>query len=560
MSAAYFLGALGLLIALGAWSARRRRRKRREALQRQWGQNSSARQMEKDLLEDVAAYFAKTKDGVPPDELVDQTTWDDLDMDQVFCSLDRCVSVVGSEALYATLRRTGIEDADLARRERMIEELRAHDRLRLDAQEALLRVGRRHFHGATRYLCRIEHERPGWVYDLLCALPLLVCVAGLFASPALILLFPAFAVNLVVHYVTDVRWGADAVAMTHVLSVFSAARALCRARGSGLDSQRACLRRLCDELRPLRRWGMLCMGAGEDGVGNPLALLWEYVRVLFLLNVVGLRHAGRQAQRCAGELARLYALVGEIDAMISVAALRQAGGVCAPAYVSERRVAFRGLVHPLVAQAVPNAWTWTKNTLVTGSNASGKSTFIKAVALNAILAQTICTCFADEFALPRARVMTSMAVKDSVRGGVSYFVAELRSLKRILEAARQERTVLAFVDEILRGTNTVERIAASSAVLCDLCGAGALVMAATHDIELTRMLAEYENVHFRESVTEAGVAFDYKLRPGPSRTRNALLLLESMGFDARIVSRARETARRFEEEGAWPAQNSDDRQ
>lgn len=141
------------------------------------------------------AYFAKTKDGVPPDELVDQTTWDDLDMDQVFCSLDRCVSVVGSEVLYATLRRTGIEDADLARRERMIEELRAHDRLRLDAQEALLRVGRRHFHGATRYLCRIEHERPGWVYDLLCALPLLVCVAGLFASPALILLFPAFAVQ-----------------------------------------------------------------------------------------------------------------------------------------------------------------------------------------------------------------------------------------------------------------------------------------------------------------------------------------------------------------------------
>ena len=114
-----------------------------------------------------------------------------------------------------------------------------------------------------------------------------------------------------------------------------------------------------------------------------------------------------------------------------------------------------------------------------------------------------------------------------------------------------EVSVLAFVDEILRGTNTIERIAASAAVLQDLSGKNILVMAATHDIELTRILAGYQNIHFREQVGKDGVTFDYKLRPGPSRTRNALELLGQMGFAEETVSRARTTAARFEREQRW---------
>ena len=147
--------------------------------------------------------------------------------------------------------------------------------------------------------------------------------------------------------------------------------------------------------------------------------------------------------------------------------------------------------------------------------------------------------------------MSSMAVRDSVRGGESYFVAEIRSLKRILDAAEGKTPVLAFIDEILRGTNTIERIAASAAVLDALAGKNILVMAATHDIELTRMLASYQNIHFREWVDQGGVTFDYKLRPGPSRTRNALELLGQMGFDRQTVERAREMAARFERGQGW---------
>lgn len=244
--------------------------------------------------------------------------------------------------------------------------------------------------------------------------------------------------------------------------------------------------------------------------------------------------------------------MGELEALFSAAALREDGeNTCLAAFEDAPGSRFEGLTHPLVSHPVPNGWAWAKNTLVTGSNASGKSTFLKAVAVNAILAQTLGICWATSFRLRRARVMTSMAVRDDVRSGESYFVAELRSLGRILAAAEGPRPLLAFVDEILRGTNTIERIAASASVLHSLEGKDILVLAATHDIELTRILQSYANIHFRETVGEAGVTFDYKLHPGPSRTRNALALLAQMGFGEATVRRARAMAEHFGQTRAW---------
>ena len=163
--------------------------------------------------------------------------------------------------------------------------------------------------------------------------------------------------------------------------------------------------------------------------------------------------------------------------------------------------------HPLIREPVTNSVHWTRNLLITGSNASGKSTFTKAIALNAILAQTIMTCYASAFTLPRAQVMSSMAVRDQIQDGESYFVVEIKSLRRILSAIREERFLLCFIDEILRGTNTIERIASSAALLSYLNNQPVLCMAATHDIELTQLLSDYQQFHFREEMTENGMVF-----------------------------------------------------
>ena len=97
--------------------------------------------------------------------------------------------------------------------------------------------------------------------------------------------------------------------------------------------------------------------------------------------------------------------------------------------------------------------------LITGSNASGKSTYIKAIAINAILAQTINTVLAEKWMMKPSYIVTSMAIQDNVLDGDSYFIAEIKSLKRIMQLIEEEKPCISFIDEILKGTNTIERIA-----------------------------------------------------------------------------------------------------
>ena len=527
-----------------------RRERVREGLRAAWGRTDGGRTLDEELVRDEAAGWRDIAATVAPEDTVDDVTWEDLDMDAVFCRVDRSTSVVGSEALYAMLRQTGVDAETLARRMALAEALCTDEEARLDVQQAALMIGRRHFHGALDFLRNAQADFPGPGYMLLAAVPVLCLLAGPFYPPLFLGIVFSFCVNLIVHYRAEVVWARQINAVTHISTVLAAANRLARSGAAAIAPEVQGLRALCAKLRGLRAFSRLC-GETDDGRGDPLSLIREYLKIAFLVNLVGLRRAGVEIARHASEVRRLYAHVGELDALVGVAALRACGQVCFPAFEAERGVRFAALVHPLVENAVPNDGAWTRNTLVTGSNASGKSTFLKALAVNAILAQTIGVCFAQEFRIGRARVMSSMAVRDSVRGGESYFVAEIRSLKRILDAAEGKTPVLAFVDEILRGTNTIERIAASAAVLDALTGKNILVMAATHDIELTRMLAGYQNIHFREWVDQGGVTFDYKLRPGPSRTRNALELLGQMGFDRETVDHAREMAARFERGQGW---------
>ncbi len=193
-----------------------------------------------------------------------------------------------------------------------------------------------------------------------------------------------------------------------------------------------------------------------------------------------------------------------------------------------------------------------KSILLTGSNASGKSTFLKTVGINILLAQTIATCTAEEFELPFCRLYTSMSLKDSLVLKESYYMAEIKAVKRILDAAKEEKQVICMIDEVLRGTNTLERIAASTQILKMLASQGVLCMAATHDVELTKTLEkEYENYHFEKSIQQGDVSFSYKLKTGREENSNAIDLLANLGYDDILVEEARKMVRTFLERGEW---------
>ena len=176
--------------------------------------------------------------------------------------------------------------------------------------------------------------------------------------------------------------------------------------------------------------------------------------------------------------------------------------------------------------------------LVTGSNMSGKSTLLKAVGLNVVLARAGAPVCADFLRLPPLRVVTSMSVRDSLADGVSYFMAELARLKKVVDAAEAPRT-LYLLDEILQGTNSAERQIAARTILRRLLASGAVGAVTTHDLALADaddLTARAVAVHFTESVADAGrgaekLVFDYRLRPGIATSTNALRLLGLVGLD-----------------------------
>ena len=150
--------------------------------------------------------------------------------------------------------------------------------------------------------------------------------------------------------------------------------------------------------------------------------------------------------------------------------------------------------------------------------------------------------------------MTSMALRDDLSGGESYFIVEIRSLKRILDESKKEEPLLCIIDEVLRGTNTIERIAASSRILSSLNQNQVLPFAATHDIELSYILeGQYRNVHFEEKILENQVLFDYILKEGRATSRNAIKLLSMLKYDPETVKAAEEAAEDFEKTGVWKA-------
>ncbi len=173
--------------------------------------------------------------------------------------------------------------------------------------------------------------------------------------------------------------------------------------------------------------------------------------------------------------------------------------------------------------------------LITGSNMAGKSTFLKTIGINLLLAYAGGAVDAQYFKTALFRVFTSIKVADSVTDGFSYFYAEVRRLKALLNALKAENEYPLFflIDEIFKGTNNRERYLGSKSYILGLAGKNGVGAISTHDLELTGLVDEIpllKNYHFREEVANGKMVFDYRLRSGPCPTTNALIIMEMEGL------------------------------
>lgn len=482
---------------------------------------------------------------------VDSITWSDLDMDDVYKRINACHTSIGEEYLYQMLHEPNFDEDKLKKREELIEYLKNNTDKRLKIQIYLAKLGKYDYNGISSCIFDVKSKllKHSWIYKILMIVPL-ICVGVIFINTVLgmVLLILSALANGIIYSVLNFKLEKELSITKYFSAMLWSCNKICKIQGDKISDLTANLKKEYNVFKFLK--GRISR-AYEKGTSE-VAILAESIYMIFLTDIRQYNRIMDKINKETQAFHKLFKELGEIDVAICILSFRESlKHYCIPAFAKEKTIAFDGLYHPLLKEPITNDGRIDNHSIITGPNASGKSTFIKSLAVNSILAQTIYTCTALKYTLGYSLVMTSMAVRDNIMEGDSYFITEIKSLKRVIDKIN-EVTCTCFIDEILRGTNTIERIAASSSILKYLNDKDCLCMVASHDIELTKIMEDlYDNYHFSEKVDDDGVSFDFKLKDGVTTTSNAIKLLGFMEFDSAIVDRAKKNVDDFLATGSW---------
>ena len=506
----------------------------------------------------IRSYYDRARDEDP--NLIDDITWNDLDMDSVFQKINLGLSSCGESYLYYTLRNPALHEDDFKCRKSLIETMESHPRERLETAVALYRLGCPRRADLSAPIDPPKNPLPRLIlYALLSIVLAVLAVAVIFVPDLWKAAVGLCVLNLILreHRMKKVKFDFENVAFS--VSLICTLIDIKKLNFSSLDSHFTGAYSSLDNVSKLAKVEKI-ISAKKGEIMDTL----DVVAGLLLIDLIVYELAKSKLSRHHRDMIAVYEAVGAAETAISAASYRkylendEARFCLAPEIDFTKgksaHVSAENATHPCMDEPVPNNISLTKSMLITGSNASGKSTYIRVTAICAILAQSICTCTADTYSASAFRIFSSMVISDDLSGGDSYYIAEIKSLHRILQASSERdgaQPVLCVIDEVLRGTNTVERISASCEILLELA-ANSLCIAATHDIELCTLTRNsYGMYHFSETITDGKMTFDYKLKPGLTTTRNAINLLSVMDFPQPVIDRANARVSDYEATGIW---------
>lgn len=561
-----FFAVLVLLVVIIMITGKIEEKKARHAfrirLQKQYG-NCSDKKYAEGRMESIvsAVKFKEMEDkGEGQPFLIDDITWNDLEMDRIFQALDYTRSAAGEEALYRWLRMPVFREEVLQDREKHFRFFAVHEKDRLDYLQFMADVGRTGRYSVYDYLDYLDALEENnclmtRIIDIVIILCLILGIAvnGYFFIP--------FGVFLLYHSFTYMRKKREIepflTTFSYFIRILDSVKGFDKMSGEFREEFAKEISRIKSDKNAFASFKRLSFLALDNHTGSdPMEIskmLLTYLNMIFHLDLIKLYSMLHVVKEKKQILIELLQNMGEIEACVSVAYARAAlEKYTIPEFVEWQKdgkmiLEVEDLFHPLIEHPVKNSFCQRRGMLLTGSNASGKSTFLKAVAINALLAQTIHTACAGEYKGNFFRIYSSMALRDSLQQGESYFIVEIKSIKRIFDGAKRGSVpVLCTIDEVLRGTNTAERIGASTELLRALSGKGVLCFAATHDLELTTLLEDdMDNYHFEEMVEGADITFPYRLQKGYAKGRNAIKLLSAFGFDKELVEKAEKLAGGF---------------
>src|ERR1700735_259433 len=484
-------------------------------------------------------YFDQIRKRLNPAAVVDEKTWSDLEFPRFFKAIDTTISLIGRQYLFAQLRIYEYEKVELDDRHHAYEVLQSNRELREHIQLALRPL---ELDSAAYIADLLIGPEPKRVPHAQLVLPwmLLTLVA---VGSALAHLIPFWlcavplAINIIISIKISAQLGHNVDALMGLARMLGAAKRISAVRGAVKFSF---LDRLVSEAqkREVLRSQIKSLAALEILRSSFVGGFTVAADVLFLSKLALYVRSIDRFARCRAEWLSTFQLVGAVDASIAVANfLCRYPKHCRPG-TSDSTIAIENGYHAFISNPVRNSINLAnRSALVTGSNMTGKTTFIKMVAMNVILGHTLGICLADWATLPRSPVRALVRGDQSVAEGKSRYFAEAQTIRDFIAEAATGACRIFVLDEPFSGTNTVERIAVAKAVLRAI-GANAQVLVTTHDVELQHLLGvQFELFYFQENPAVEGF-FDHELHMGASTQRNAIRVLERLETPATIIAEA----------------------
>lgn len=474
---------------------------------------------------------------------IDETTWNELSMDEVFLKINHTRSFVGEQLLYSNMKCMA-DQINESRVNHFMEDKAS----RVETEYLLSVIGKNIYD----YSLPIVLSEPaqwkmkfGILYKILqWTLIALLLIGGLLKnSYVLFTVLVSGIININIYVFTKYKYEGLLYSLGSIKRIITAAASVCnmewfKNRYDNAEINRS-IHNMKKVIRKITNFQIRRSSTFVTDLGN---ILWDYIIGAFLYDIVTFNTIIDILQNKKEDMINIYNFLGLIDMEIAVAAYRNNADLwCRANYDNTSDIiSMKKMFHPLLKQGVGNDVLLDKRIVLTGANASGKSTYMKAIAINCILGQVLHTVMAEEFYSPHdIRVLSCMTMSDDILEGKSYFINELERIKMMMDEADKSGKVLLLFDELLRGTNYFERVAIAEAILNKLKDTNAFVIIATHDIKLAKLIKnDYESYFFDSKVTGNVVTSDYKLQNGVAGNKNAIKLLSVAGFESVIRERA----------------------
>ena len=484
----------------------------------------------------------------PTDSQVDDQTWYDLALHKVFDQLNYTQSSIGAEALYQKMRLLTFQPDDSLRE--LEEFFERQPDLRLRVQVIMNQLGKKN-HNMARSIVANPGNQDSRIYLSLYIFLACLPVLSLFFLPffkiqAMSVLIASVTFNIIFSSIRNWSNKLRLDQVSYLVRIFASAEKLSRL---ALPKQET----LKQAVQPFKKTKVISSILQSPTGSSEMEIILIYLNFLFLIPQIAQVYIYNQVKSYQKEAQETINLLGELEVAISLLRHKRDGKlVCHPCFKQDGGIKGKGIYHPLIANPVVNDVSFEKNMVISGDNASGKSTYLKMVAINCILAQGLGFAYGESFELPYGHVMTSMDVSDDIEVGDSYFITESKTILRMIENLKKPGFHYFFIDELFKGTNTIERIGAGLGIVRWLSGRNCLYMISSHDIELVVASgAVNDNYHFDSRYVDGKIVFDYHIKQGSAVTKNAVNTLKSLHFPSEITLTAQELIEQYEETGKW---------